>query len=330
MGLKKAVWLFFIMTVVFSVSVAAQWPRFQDARAPRDAQGEVRMDAPTPRTADGKPDLSGLWMRANSGPPRGGGRGNQAQPAQGRGGQAQAGGQAAPAESGNTNAPFTGARGGVIVEPPTEGFPFDPNGPPVATFFEAGANIPGGLPYTQWGADLRKQRMDLKAKDNPDANCLPMGFLQFHQQPQPRMIIQTPKLILIEYEANYGVRHIYMDGRQLPPQGEPQPWWYGYSVGHWEGDTLVVESNNLRGAEDSPYDGWLDVNGSPYSRQAKFVERFRRPNFGRLQIDMTVDDPKAYTKPFTVRVDQRLMADQELIEFVCNENQQFRSRIKID
>jgi hypothetical protein len=157
-----------------------------------------------------------------------------------------------------------------------------------------------------------------------------MGFLQFHQQPQPRLIIHTPKMILIEYEANYGIRHIYLDGRKLPPQGEPQPWWYGYSVGRWEGDTLVVETNNLRGAEDSEYDGWLDVNGSPYSQQAKFTERFRRPTFGHLQIDVTVDDPKAYTKSFTVRVDQRLLPDQELIEFVCNENQQFRRRIKID
>ena len=218
----------------------------------------------------------------------------------------------------------------MLVEVQTEAFPFDPNGPPVATFFEAGGNIPGGLPYTPWASDLRKQRLDLKAKDNPDANCLPMGFLQFHQQPQPRKIIQTPKLVLIEYEANYGIRHIYLDGRALPPQGEPQPWWYGYSVGRWEGDTLVVETNNLRGAEDSPYDGWLDVNGSPYSQQAKFTERFRRPTFGHLQIDVTVEDAKAYTKPFTVRVDQRILADQELIEFVCNENNQFRSRVKID
>ncbi len=205
-----------------------------------------------------------------------------------------------------------------------------PNGPPVATFFEAGGNIPGGLPYTPWAAEIRKQRLALNARDNPDAMCMPMGFLQFHQQPQPRMIIQNAKMILIEYEANYGIRHIYLDGRKLPPQGEPQPWWYGYSVGRWEGDTLVVETNNLRGAEDSPYDGWLDVNGSPYSQQAKFTERFRRLNYGRLQIDMTVEDPKAYTKPFTVRVDQRIVPEIELIEFVCNENQQFRRKIKID
>ena len=330
-----------------SVSVGAQWPKFPEAGIPRDAQGNVQMNAPTPRTADGKPDFSGTWMRANSGPPRGNGRGGrQGQGGgQGRGAQGQGGAPAAaPAQggqtegrqgaagaAGDTNAAFGGGRGGVQLEPPTDGFPFDPNGPPVATFFEAGGNMPDGLPYTEWARAIRKQRFDVdKAKDNPDAMCMPMGFLQFHQQPQPRKIIQTKQLILIEYEANYGLRHIYLDGRTLPPQGEPQPWWYGYSVGRWDGDTLVVETNNLRGAEDGPYDGWLDVNGSPYSQQAKFTERIRRPTFGHLQIDMTVEDAKAYTKPFTVRVDQRYLPDQELIEFVCNENQQFRRRIKID
>ena len=352
----------FAVVVACSVSIAAQWAKHPDPSVPRDAKGNVQINAPTPRTADGKPDFSGLWMRANSGPPRGNGRGGRQ--GQGGGGQGQGaaqGGQGGaqgrqggaqgrqagaqgeppaaqgtPAEAGapapgDTNAAFATGRGGIQLEPPTEAFPFDPNGPPVATFFEAGGNIPGGLPYTPWAAEIRKQRFEVdKAKDNPDANCMPMGFLQFHQQPQPRKIIQTSKMILIEYEANYGVRHIYLDGRALPKRGEPQPWWYGYSVGHWEGDTLVVETNNLRGAEDSPYDGWLDVNGSPYSQQAKFTERIRRPTFGHLQIDTTVEDPKAYTKPFTVRIDQRFLADQELIEFICNENQQFRRRIKID
>jgi hypothetical protein len=188
----------------------------------------------------------------------------------------------------------------------------------------------GGLPYTPWAAEIRKQRLALGARDNPDAMCLPMGFLQFHQQPQPRRIYQMPNLSLIEYEANYGLRHIYLDGRKLPPQGEPQPFWYGYSVGRWEGDTLVVETNNLRGAEDGPSDGWMDVNGSPYSREAKITERFRRLSYGQLQVDLTIDDPKAYTKPWTVRVDFRIRPEEEMIEFVCNENQQFRRRIKID
>jgi hypothetical protein len=322
--------------VACSVSLAAQWPKVP-SDAPRDAQGKVLMDAPAPRTADGHPDLSGVWMRANSGPPGRGGRAGQA----GRGGQgaadAQAGQGAAGAQAGRGaeggpegRGGAAGGRGGGGIEPATAPFPYDPTGPPVATFFEAGGGMEGGLPYTPWASAIKKARMDLKDKDNPDANCMPMGFLQFHQQPQPRKIIQTPKLTLIEYEANYGLRHIYTDGRKLPEQGDPQPWWYGYSVGHWEGDTLVVETNNLRGAESSVYDGWLDVNGSPYSEQAKFTERFRRPTFGHLQIDITLDDPKAYTKPWTVRVDQRILPDEEPIEFVCNENQQFRRRVKID
>jgi hypothetical protein len=324
-----------IGVLAFTVSVAAQWPKMQDPTAPavpRTAQGQVNFAAPTPRTADGRPDFSGVWMRANSGPPRGtgpgaraGGQGTPAAPAAAAG---RTGGAAAPATEGP--AAFQPGRGGVQLEPPTDAFPYDPSGPPVATFFEAGGNIQGGLPYTPWATNIRKERMALNARDNPDAMCFPMGFLQFHQQPQPRKIYHLPKFILIEYEANYGLRKIYLDGRKLPPQGEPQPWWYGYSVGHWEGDTLVVETNNLRGAEDSPYDGWMDVNGSPYSREAKFTERIRRPSFGQLQIDTTIEDPKAYTKPWTVRVDQRYLPDEEMIEFVCNENQQFRRKIKID
>ena len=330
-----------------SVSLAAQWPKIPDPTVPRKADGTINFDAPTPRTPDGKPDLSGIWMRAESGPPRGN-RGNRGGAARGqdagRGG-AQAGG--GPQAGGNGGGPqpggggaagegqggaFAPVRGGVSLEAQTPRFPYDPSAPPTATFFEAGGNMEGGLPYTQWAKDLKKARMDLKDKDNPDANCMPMGFLQFHQQPQPRKImnISNPKSLLVEWEANYGLWHIYLDGRKLPPQGEPQPFWYGYSVGHWEGDTLVVETNNLRGAEDSPNDGWLDVNGSPYSEQAKFTHKIRRPTYGHLQMDITVDDPKAYTKPWTVRIDQRIAPDQEMIEFICNENQQFRRRIKVD
>jgi hypothetical protein len=306
--------LLFGVLTVGSVPIAAQWPSIpDDPKIPRDSKGEVRGDAPTPRTPDGKPDFSGLWMHANSGPP--GGRG-------GRGGQ-----------QGDGNAAFNPpGPGNFRLEAPTPRFSYDPNGPPVAAFFEAGANMEGGLPYTQWARDIKKKRTDSQASANPDANCLPMGFLQFHQQPQPRRImnVSNPKMLLIEYEANNGLRQIYMDGRKLPPQGEPQPWWYGYSVGHWDGDTLIVETNNLRGAEDGPHDGWLDVNGSPYSEQAKFTEKIRRPAYDHLQIDLTLEDPKAYTKPWTVRVDQRLIVDQDLIEFECNENQQFTRHVKTE
>ena len=300
--IRVTAFVFGLLTWI-SVSMPAQWPAIADPELPRDSKGGIRGNAPIPRMGDGKPDFSGLWMRANSGPP--GGRGGQPGPALGDG-----------------NAAF---RGNLLLDLPTQPFPFDPEGPPVAAFFDAGANMEGGLPFTEWARDLKRKRMDLQSRDNPDARCLPMGFPQFHMQPQPRRVmnVSNPKMLLIEYEANYGLRHIYIDGRKLPPQGEPQAWWYGYSVGHWDGDTLIVETNNLRGAEDSAYDGWLDVNGSPYSQQAKVTEKIRRPAYDHLQIDLTLEDPKAYTKLWTVRIDQRLIVDQDLIEFVCNENQKF-------
>jgi hypothetical protein len=295
-----------LMTVLIACSSAfsAQWPKYQEPGVPRDSQGRVLMDGRTPRTPDGKPDLTGDWVRADRDP--------------------------LPQELAGVVTARGETNRGVVVEPTTPPFPPDPNSPPLATFFDIGANLPGGLPFTPSAAELKKKRMATNNRDNPDANCLPMGITQFHMQPQPRKIVQTPTLIVILYEANYGLRYIYMDGRRLPPQGEPQPWWYGYSVGRWEGDTLVVETNNFRGAESGPFDGWLDVRGSPYSEQAKIVERFRRPIFGKLEIDVTIDDPKSYTKPFTVRINQRILADEEPIEFVCNENQTFRQRIKVD
>jgi len=283
-----------ITTLVAALAICA---------TPIFAQWEKRPNPSVPRLANGQPNLDAPTPKAADGHPDLSGLWTRA-PGDGRG------------------------RGrGANATPPA---PPPPGTPSVATFGDLGTNMPGGLPLTPWGDELKKKRMALDSKENPDANCMPMGFTQFHQQPQPREIIQLRDKLLILYEANYGLRQIYTDGRALPKQGDPQPQWYGYSVGRWDGDTLLVESNNLRGAEDGPFDGWLDVRGSPYSRDAKFTERFTRPTFGRLMIDVTVDDPKAYTKPFTVRINQQIMADTELIEFICNENQQFRRRVKID
>ena len=201
-------------------------------------------------------------------------------------------------------------RGAAPTPPP------DPNATPVSQFFEvAGRGYP--LPLQPWAAELKKKRMADNSKDNPDVWCLPIGLMQYHNHPQPRQIVQTKNLMLITYESNYGLSYIYLDGRPTP-NNDPTPWWFGYSRGWWDGETLVVETTNFRGDERA---GWLDVNGSPYTDALKMTERFRRPNFGTLEIDITIDDPKAYTKPFTVRVNQRLMVDSEMIEFICNENE---------
>ena len=209
-----------------------------------------------------------------------------------------------------------GGRGRGAAPAPAPAPPPDPNATPVSQFFEvAGRGYP--LPLQPWAAELKKKRMADNSKDNPDVWCLPIGLMQYHNHPQPRQIVQTKNLMLITYESNYGLRYIYTDGRPAP-NNDPTPWWFGYSRGWWEGDTLVVETTNFRGDERA---GWLDVNGSPYTDALKMTERFRRPNVGTLEIDITIDDPKAYTKPFTVRVNQRLMVDSEMIEFICNENE---------
>jgi hypothetical protein len=197
------------------------------------------------------------------------------------------------------------------------GPPPSPAGTPVqATFWNIEAGFKEGLPFQPWAAALRKQRMDANSKDNPDAQCLPLGHMQLHTHSQPRKMIQTDDLIVILYEANADIRQIFMDGRPAPPK-DAQPWWAGYSRGSWEGDTLVVETTNFRDL------GWLDVNGAPLTSEGRIIERFRRPNVGTLEIDVTIDDPKAYTRPWTVRVNQRLLPDAQLIEFVCLENQQY-------
>jgi hypothetical protein len=252
---------------------------------PLAAQWPVRQTAKIPRLPDGKPNLTAPAPRTADGKIDFSGIWNYAG--------------------------VLGFRGG----PP----PPPPGTPPQATFWNIEAGIKEGLPFQPWARELRATRMAANSKDNPDANCLPIGHMQSHTHSQPRKMIQTPELIVILYEANAGVRQIFLDGRAAP-DNDPVPWWAGYSRGWWEGDTLVVETTNMID------NGWLDVNGAPFTSAGKIIERFRRPNVGTLEIDVTIDDPKAYTKPWTVRVNQRLLVDgTDLIEFVCLENQQFNS-----
>ena len=204
-----------------------------------------------------------------------------------------------------------GTRAARPAAPPAAGFGAPP-APGPRPFQNLPSLLPGGLPFQPWAAELRKQRLAENSKDHPDAHCLPLSPVQLHSHPQPRKIIQTPGMVLIVYEANDGLRQIFTDGRPLP--ADPNPWWFGYSTGKWDGDTLVVETTGFRDM------GWLDEEGTVITSAGKLIERFRRPNYGTLEIEITVDDPKAFTKPWTVKLNQRLMPDTELIEFVCQEN----------
>lgn len=189
-----------------------------------------------------------------------------------------------------------------------------PGVPPYATFWDQGFGFENGLPYLPWAREKRAERMANHGIENPDSYCLPLGHMQFHTHNQPRDIVQGEDRLAIIYEASAGVRQIFMDGRPMPDDSSLE-WWYGYSVGHWEGDVLVVETTKFRG------DGWIDFNGSPATDQLRTIERFNRPTFGKLEIDITIDDPGAYTEPFTIRVEQSIMPGENLIEWVC-ENEQ--------
>ncbi len=185
--------------------------------------------------------------------------------------------------------------------------------PPSRSIFD-NVGDPGGAPYQPWAAALVKQRMADNSKDNPDAHCLPLGIMQNTSHPFPKKIIQTPLEVIVIYEGSATtVREIFLDGRTPDPAA--QPWYNGYSTGRWDGDTLVVETTNF--LDDETWSNWLDVRGSPLTGSGRLIERFRRPNYGTLVIEVTIDDPKAYTRPFTATVNNRLMPQSQLIEFVC-------------
>jgi hypothetical protein len=173
---------------------------------------------------------------------------------------------------------------------------------------------PGELPIQPWAEALTKERMTgAHASEEPDANCIPAGVPQSYALLHPFKIIQQPDLMVILYEAFGAFRQIFLDGRDLPK--DPNPTWLGYSVGRWEGDALVVDTTGFNGKK------WLDKPGHPSTDALHVTERFRRRDVGHLDLQFTIDDPKAYTKPWSVNLPLLLFADGELLEYVCNENE---------
>jgi len=186
-------------------------------------------------------------------------------------------------------------------------------------FLNLSKGVEGGvIPYRPESLNLVKARGEDNSaarRHEPSTNCLPRGpAMPLTWGEGPRKIVQTPRLLVLLIEYNISQHQIFLDGRPLPT--DPQPAWDGYSVGKWEGDTLVVETTGFKDGQ------WLDAGGDPMTDAAKIFERFRRPDFGHLQIELTVDDPKAYTKPWTTRINEVLLADTDLLEFVCKENEQ--------
>jgi len=160
-----------------------------------------------------------------------------------------------------------------------------------------------------WARALRLRRVQDFRKDSPLARCLPVSvpFLNFRGMSR---IVQTPGLIVVLHESpNSPHRTIFTDGRQLPK--DPSPTWLGYSVGHWEQDTLVVDSAGFNDL------GWLDVGGHPQTETLRMTERYRRRDFGHMELEMTFEDPKTFAKPFTLRTEKALVADTELLEDIC-------------
>jgi hypothetical protein len=165
------------------------------------------------------------------------------------------------------------------------------------------------VPFQPWAEALYKARRENNGKGQPSERCLPQGIPKAMLPPEPFKIVQTPGVVVILYEEFNDYRQVFTDGRGFPQDRNPS--WLGYSVGKWDGDALVVDT---LGFND---EAWLDSGGHPTTDALHIVERFRRRDFGHMDIDITIDDPKAYTRPWTVTVPFDLLPDTEIIEHIC-------------
>jgi hypothetical protein len=171
---------------------------------------------------------------------------------------------------------------------------------------------PGELPLQPSAARVYEERIETNGKDHPGVRCLPSGIPEKLSVPDGVKIVQTPDVTLFLWDSRTIFRQVFTDGRSFPK--DPQPTWMGYSIGHWEGETFVIETIGQNGKT------WLDMRGLPGTESLRVVERYTRPTIGRINIDVTIDDPKAYTRSWDVHLTWELMPDLELIESVCEEN----------
>jgi hypothetical protein len=179
-------------------------------------------------------------------------------------------------------------------------------------------NLPDGIEISMlpWAEKLYKERQDNEGKDRPSGRCLPHSVTDFDAHFTPKKVVQTPGVLLLLFESYHSFRQIFTDGRPLPK--DPEPAWFGYSAGKWEGDTLVV---NTVGVTEKT---WLDDAGHPHSDSMRLIERFRRQDFGHMEVQLTIDDPKAYAKPWSVTIPWNLMPDTDLLDWVCENEKDYQ------
>src|SRR3984893_18351469 len=278
-------------TPLASTHVAAQWLKYPTAGAPRKADGKVDMSASPPRMADGKPDFSGIWTTGEPNMPRPGSLSSPKEAPSPR----------QPQNSSDSAGDQSNIRASRQMA-------------------NIGVDLPGGLPYQPWLVPIVKERTDNLAKDDPHIMCLPDNFLRAYGLPHLLKFVHTTNLLVVLDEINAEYLQVFTDARPLPE--DPTPSWQGYSSGKWSGDTLVIDTTGLRD------DTWIDWIGSVLTQAARVREQIRRPDFGHLEIQVTVDDPKAYTKPWTVTLKQRIVVDTELIDEICVENEQSLQHMK--
>jgi hypothetical protein len=265
-----------------AASLDAQWINQPAVGIPRTKDGKPNLAAPAPRTADGKPDLSGVWSTD-------------------------------PTPIQEMDRLFPGMQ------------PFAVPGDDPRTFTKYFLNIfadfkPEDVPFKPDAAQAFRRHMETTTADQaPTARCFPAGIPMGDLLPLPRRVLHTPDLLVVIYEGINPQRLIYLDGRKLPVN--PQSAWMGYSVGSWNGDVLVVESNGFTSRS------WLDGIGHPRSESTRITERIRRRDYGHLEVDVAIDDPGMYTRPFSIRYTQTLVPDTDILEYICNENEKDRSHL---
>jgi hypothetical protein len=270
------------LPALFSAGAYAQWLNYPTPGTPRTADGKPNLTAPAPRAADGKPDLSGVW-------------------------------HVHPTSLAEMKRLF-GDKVGLINVPGME----------IDSISKYATNIlvdfkPEEVAMRPQAGEIFRRR-DSGIEPFPGATCVPMGIPNAGLVSEPTKFIQSVRQLVVLYESDGTHRQVYTDGRALPKE-IVQPAWLGYSVGHWDRDTLLVES---AGFNDKT---WLDVMGHPHSEALRIVERYHRRDFGHLDVEITFDDPQMYTKPFTIKFTEDLLADSDIFENICNENERDRAHL---